>query len=104
MAKKAALVEEAQGGAPTAFTDEQIAYIKATLLKKTPTVVDHPGQVLAEPDMCSMTYGMEICCRMTSASNKRAHLNGLTYVFRVTNLSATAGAIRQLQFRRVRQL
>jgi hypothetical protein len=40
--------------ARTAFTDEQIAHFKATFLEKIPqgwTI----RQVLAEPDMCSMT-------------------------------------------------
>jgi hypothetical protein len=41
------------GGARTAFTAEQIAHIKATLLEKIPqgwTI----RQILAESDMCSM--------------------------------------------------
>jgi hypothetical protein len=53
--KKTAPVEKTQGGARTAFTDEQIAHVKSKILELLPqgwTI----RQVLGEPDMCSMTY------------------------------------------------
>lgn len=55
MGKKIAPGENTQSGARTAFTDEQIDHIRAKLLELIPqgwTI----RQVLAEPDMCSMTY------------------------------------------------
>src|SRR6266851_1323876 len=44
-----------QGGARTAFTDEQIAEFKAKLLELIPQGKTL-RQILAEPGMCSMTY------------------------------------------------
>lgn len=55
MRKKAAPEEKAQGGARTAFTDEHIAGFKAKLLELIPQGKTL-RQILAEPDMCSMTY------------------------------------------------
>lgn len=55
MAKKTAPVEKTQGGARTAFTDEQIAEFKAKLLELIPQGKTL-RQILAEPGMCSMTY------------------------------------------------
>ena len=54
MAKKTAPVEKTQGGARTAFTDEQIGHIKSKILELIPqgwTI----RQALAEPDMCSIS-------------------------------------------------
>jgi hypothetical protein len=54
MAKKATPAEKNRGGRPC-FTDERVANIKAKLLVLIPqgwTI----RQVLAEPDMCSMSY------------------------------------------------
>jgi len=55
VAKKTAPVEKTQGGARTAFTDEQIAEFKAKLLELIPQGKTL-RQILAEPGMCSMTY------------------------------------------------
>jgi hypothetical protein len=55
VARKTAPVEKTQGGARATFTDKQVAHIESTILEKIPqgwTI----RQVLAEPDMCSMTY------------------------------------------------
>ena len=55
MAKKTAPVEKTQGGARTAFTDEQIADFKAQLLELIPQGKTL-RQILAGKGMCSMTY------------------------------------------------
>jgi hypothetical protein len=52
---KNAPAEKTLGGARTVFTDEQIAHIKSKILELIPqgwTI----RQVLAEPDMCRMTF------------------------------------------------
>jgi hypothetical protein len=63
MAKKVAPVEKTLGGARTAFTDEQVAHIEDKILELIPqgwTI----RQVLAEPNMCSMTTCTGICFLM----------------------------------------
>src|ERR1700737_3780623 len=55
MVTKTAPVIKTQGGARTAFTDEQVAHIKSKILELIPqgwTI----RQLLAEPGTCSMTY------------------------------------------------
>jgi hypothetical protein len=55
MAKKSAPKEKNQGGARTAFPDEQVADFKAKFLELIPQGKTL-RQILAEPGMCSMTY------------------------------------------------
>ena len=55
MATKTAPVEKTQGGARTAFTDEQIAQFKAKILELIPQGKTL-RQLLAGEGMCSMAY------------------------------------------------
>jgi hypothetical protein len=74
MAKKTAPAEKNPVGAPS-FTDEQVAKFKSKMLELVPqgwTV----RQVLAEPDMCSMTYFFAVLLPNDEAFQKQYARDG----------------------------